>query len=410
MAVASTLTGMISSSLLAQSVRDFMQEGSPYPLSVNPEPSRYNLKWGRLMARFHATVAAEFNDNIDLADDHPQDDFSFGPNFDVGLLWPISKANLLQLDLGVGYRWYVDHPSIKSINVAPNSHLDYRVYFDHGQLNLHDNISVEVDPTSRPDVSGGGTSEDTSNFRRLHNTSGLTAEWRPVSEWSLVSSYDFTLDRSLSGEFESIDRDDHAFTAGTYYDFSPRVTAGLSGSSTLTYYQENVQNDAISYSVGPVLILKPSQFITIDARAGYAISDFDSTGSIGDSSDFHGLTAQLGVRHALNRWVTHDLRMSKGRELGFGSNFYDVIGAQYGISARIHRAITLDGRVLFEHFRTSGSPEEEADRYNFYFGPSYQFARHWRFTAAYTFNLKESNLADRDYIQNRVTLEISRQF
>jgi len=409
-ALASTMTGMSNSPLLAQNVRDFMQEGSPYPALANPEPSRYNLKWGKLIARFHASATAEFNDNINLADHDPEMDLSYGPNFDVGFLWPITKANLLQLDIGVGYRWYLDHPSIQTVNVAPNSHVDYRVFFDHGQLNFHDNFSVQVDPTSRLDVSGSSSGDDVSNFRRINNAAGLTAEWRPVREWSLVSSYDFVLDRSLSGEFTSIDRDDHAFTASAYYDFSPRLTAGLSGSCTLTYYQENVQNDAISYSLGPVLILKPTQFITIDARAGYSISTFDSTGTINDSSDFRGITGQVGVRHALNRWVTHDLRFSKGRDLGYGSNFYDVLGVQYSVSARLHRNLTLDAKLRYEHFRASGSTDEVADRYNLLLGPEFQFARHWRFSAGYTFNVKESNLPQHDYIQNRLTLGLTRQF
>lgn len=102
LALASTLTGMISLSATAQTEPEsHSRRNLPYPLVRNPEPRRYNLKWRHLMARFQASVSAEISDNIDLAGRNPEADVSFGPNIGVGLFWPITQVNMLQyLDQG----------------------------------------------------------------------------------------------------------------------------------------------------------------------------------------------------------------------------------------------------------------------------------------------------------------------
>ncbi len=410
-ALASTLTGMVEPTAIAQSNHEPGSGlGSPYPLYNQPEPARYNLKWGKLLGRLNASAAAEYNDNLNLANRNPQADFSLGPDVSVAFLWPISRANTLELDLGAGYRWYVDHPAISTLNLAPNSHLDYRLLFGHGQLSLHDTFSVANDPTTRPDLSGNSSAGNVINFRRINNVLGVSAEWRPREPWSMTVGYDYGLDRSLNDEFTSIDRDDHSFSAGTYYRFSPRLLAGISGASTLTYYVQDVQNNVTGYSLGPVVILNPSPFITVDLRGGYSVAAFESTGTVTDTSDFRGFTGQAGLRHKLNRWMSHELRLSKSMELGISRNYYDLLDLQYGFNARLNRVTTLSTSFQYEHFRTSGPDGERGDRYSVSVGARWQLARQWQLGAGYTFNSKHSDLPASDYSQNRFTLGLTRQF
>ena len=408
-AVATTLTGMHSTLLSAQDTREFPLHTSSYPVMSKPEPSRYNLKWGKLIARFHASLDSEFTDNLNLSDQDRQADVSFGPNFEVGFLWPVTRNNSLQLDLGVGYRWYVNHPSVQTFNLAPSSRIDYRIYADNLQISLHDGFSIQTDPTSRPDIDASSTGNPI-NFHRFGNTTGITTEWRPVRQWSLFTGYDFLVDRSLSGEFTSIDRNDQAFTTGSTYDLSARWTVGLKAAYTLTDYLQKVQNDATSYTFGPVFLFKPSPFITVDAVAGYSVSTFDSSGTIQDTSDFRGFTGQLGIRHILNSRASHELRVSQGRDLGLGSNFYDILALSYAIDARVQRRVTLHGKMTYEHSRASIVGGETADRYIAYLGAGFQLSRDWSGSLGYTLSLKDSTLAVRDYAQNRVTFQLTRRF
>ena len=408
-AMATTLTGMDSTILSTPDARDFPMHTSAYPVMSTPEPSRYNLKWGKLIARFHASIDSEFTDNLNLSDQNREADVSFGPNFETGFLWPMTRDNSLQLDLGVGYRWFANHPSVQSFNLAPNSRIDYRIRAENFQISLHDGFSIQADPASRPDIDASSTGNPI-NFRRFGNTAGIIAEWRPVREWSVFSGYNFMVDRSISGEFTSIDRNDQAFTAGSTYDLSARWTVGLKAAYTLTDYLQKVQNDATSYTLGPVFVFKASSFITVDAVAGYSVSTFDSSGTIQDSSEFRGFTGQLGIRHVLNSRASHELRVSQGRDLGLGSNFYDITALSYTIDARLQRRVTLHGKATYEHSRASIVGGETAERYIAYLGAGFQLSRDWSGSLGYTLSLKDSNLAGRDYTQNRMTFQLSRRF
>jgi hypothetical protein len=355
-------------------------------------------------------VAAEFNDNLNLDEDDREADISLNPNIGLGLFWPITKENTLALELGLGYRWYLDHPSIASVTIAPNSRFDYSVYFDHGRINVHDNVYVQTDPTQRPDLTGGPGTSDPTDFRRISNLAGFTTEWRPVRQWSLVGGYDYFIDRSLTSEFTNIDRDDHTLNAGVFYEFSPRFTGGLKGAYTFTLYEDDVQNDAISYTVGPAVVLKPSQFLSVEASFGYAVSQFEDSGSLADRSDFTGLAGQVTARHTLNSRTSHELRFHTGRDYGLNSNFYEILGVHYGLNVRLSRAVTLETKLGYEHYRASGGAKEEADRYFFYSGLGWNFRRHWHMGLGYAFHAKDSDLADGDYFQNRITFDMTRKF
>src|SRR3954454_6655596 len=50
----------------------------------------YNLLAGPIRFRFSATMGVEYNDNINIAERHEQDDFIFRPQVNLNALWPIT--------------------------------------------------------------------------------------------------------------------------------------------------------------------------------------------------------------------------------------------------------------------------------------------------------------------------------
>ena len=70
----------------------------------------YNLLAGPIRFRFSATFGIEYNDNIDLADVHPEEDVILRPQINMNAIWPITQLNTLRLDIGLGYSFYLDHP------------------------------------------------------------------------------------------------------------------------------------------------------------------------------------------------------------------------------------------------------------------------------------------------------------
>src|SRR5438067_1383253 len=69
----------------------------------------YNLLVGPVRFRVSATVAVEYNDNINFAEQHKQDDVIFHPQVNFDAVWPITQINTLTLDIGIGYSFYVNH-------------------------------------------------------------------------------------------------------------------------------------------------------------------------------------------------------------------------------------------------------------------------------------------------------------
>lgn len=381
----------------------------PYPTYSTPETSAYNLKWGKMIARVHASTQFEYNDNINLSDTNPRSDLSIGPQVGVGFLYPVSKNNLLQLDLGVGYRWYLDSPAVSSLMLAPNSRFDYRLFVGDLSLNFYDSISVQADPVSRPEISGVDQ-RDFINFRRLHNLSGVIAEWRPFRQWGFVGGYSFTLDRSLSSEYLELDYDQHTFSLGAIYQASSRLMLGLNHAYAMTLYRDSFQNDGAVYTVGPFASWEASRFILLDASVGYSLSSYDTGGRIADTSDFQGIVFQLGARHRINRRMNQNLRVGRTAGLGFGSNFTEMYQLQHGFQWQLNRAMSLNTIFSYEHFQASGAGGDSGDRYLAYVGFNYWLTKTWSTTLGYSFALKDSAIADRDYQQNRLTLELQKRF
>src|SRR5687767_10260455 len=58
----------------------FMSRSSPAPAFTEPEPARYNIKIGRMNARFRGSLQTEFIDNIALSENNPEADIAFNPN------------------------------------------------------------------------------------------------------------------------------------------------------------------------------------------------------------------------------------------------------------------------------------------------------------------------------------------
>jgi hypothetical protein len=392
---------------LGQEDPQFITRTQPYPLFYQIEPRPYNLRWGPVSARLHGSLQVELNDNINLSEHDAAADAIIHPQFGLGFVWPLSEQNLLRFDLGVGYRAYIDNPSLNSIQVTPGSHLNYQIRVLKAELIFHDSFYIQVDPLSRPEISGG---DELFNFERFNNSAGVQLNWEIMKDLKLLAGYDYVIDRSLSSDFTELDRDDHVFSVAAYREIGPRVTLGLAGSYTITEYVEQIQNDGTTFSIGPRAIIKFSEFVSMDAGVNYTVSEYRPTGMIPDANDFEGVTYFAGVRHRINSRTSHYARASRSVTPGLGSNFTDMFAVQYGIDWKASSAITLHSTFVYEDLRASGAVADESVRYLWYLGAQLRLSSKWQLGAAYSFAWKDSHLPDRDYRQNRMTLDLMRQF
>lgn len=396
-----------AAALHAQNDSSYIMRSAPYPIYYQSQPRDYNLKWGPLSGRFHGSLQTEWNDNINLSDSHARGDLIFHPQFGIGFLWPLSEQNVLEFGLSLGYRAYLDHPELNSLQITPGSRLTYQVRLGKVQVTFHDRYSIQVDPLSRPEISGGSS---LINFRRFNNQAGFKASWEIMKDLNLTGGYNYLLDRSLSSDFKELDRDEHVFSLGAYRLLGPRLTAGLNSSYTITEYVQSVQNDGETFSIGPHIIAQLTDFISLDAGLSYTASTYDQSGTIADRNDFSGLTWFAGARHRMNSRTSQNIRLGRNVAPGFGSNFTDLFFLQYGLSLEAGPSLTLNTSFVFEDLTASGGLGEDSNRYLWYFGGQLRVSRAWNLGAAYSFAWKDSQLPNRDYTQNRITLSLARDF
>jgi hypothetical protein len=385
----------------------FIPRTPSFPSFYADAPRDYNLRWGKVTGRLHGSVQTEYNDNINLSDDDARADVVIGPFVGVGFLWPLSEKNILQFDLGVGYRAYLDNTELNSLLISPDSRLNYQVRVLDAEITFHDQFSIEVDPLSRPELSGA---TEVLDYRRFNNDVGFTVNWELMRDVTLLGGYNYVIDRSLNDDFLELDRDDHVFHVAAYRPLGSRINLGLRSSYTITEYVEPIQNNGRTFAFGPHVISRLSDFVTADAGVNYTRADYRQTGTISDASDFEGITFFAGAEHRMNSRTSHYIRADRTINPGFGSNFTDIFSLQYGISLRASSAVTLKGTFVFEDLTSSGAVNENSNRYLWYLGGNLKISRTWSAGLAYSFGLKESDFPGRDYKQNRVTLDITRHF
>ncbi len=387
----------------------FLMRSSPSPIFTDPTPPNYNLKWGPLTGRMTGSLQTEYNDNVGLDAFNPAWDVSFSPNVGVGFQWPVSPRNVLEFNIGFGYRAFINNTQLNSFSVTPDSRLLYAVRAGKVNLLFRDTFALQVDPLSRPDISGASNGS-LIDFKQVHNDFGIQAEWQARSNLALVSSYDYSVVRSLNDQFVALDRDDHNFSIGGYSNIGPAWNVGINAATTITDYVERIQNDGLSFTVGPQVTVKVSKFITVDGNVGYTLSDYDQSGTINDNSSFAGASFGMGIRHTINSRLNHSLRGGRSISPGFGSNYNEMTSAQYGINWKINSFLTINSTFSYENLQASGPFGETADRYLGYVGTGWSIAKRWDLGLGYSFALKNSDQNARDYRQNRVSLNLTHTF
>lgn len=424
---------MVTSEAIAQGNSAYLNRTSPFLPFNAPEPSDYNLKLGKLTARLRAGTQVELNDNIFITEKEAESDIAFGPYVGAGFLWPLSQENILHFDIGLGYRWYLDHRDLDSFSITPNSHIDYRMLVGDLQINIHDDFGLQIDPSTRPDLSGAPGQE--LNYKRFSNTAGINVGWQATRRLNLGVGYDYTIDRSLTEDYTYLDHDTHTFSGSAFYTLSPRWTVGLNTSYSINDYlleesslnTVSIHNDGDTFQIGPVLVYKPSEFLTFTATGGYVTSHFDgkpqsaATNVVEDSNiNYSGAFYGGSIRHTINKKISHSFQVNQNVGLGINANYTETLAMQYGVNTKLNSAISLNTTLGYEKFKSSNeylasvagktSYGDSGYRLMAYIGTSLQISRKWTLGIAYTHAFKDSDFVGRDYTQNRVIFDLARQF
>ena len=361
----------------------------------------YNLLAGPIRFRFSATFGIEYNDNIDLADVHPEEDVILRPQINMNAIWPITQLNTLRLDIGLGYSFYLDHPEndTDGLLIAPGTQLAFDIFVGDFRINFHDRMSLQEDPVSEIALS------NVADYGRFENTLGVSVLW-DLNKAVATFGYDHYNYVATNSDFNYLDRNAEEFSSSLYFTLTNTTGVGLETSYVFTYYSDDFLNDSQTFSIGAFMETQVTNYLKVRIAGGYQGIWFDSGGGVMDNSDLNDFYANILISHRVNSVLTHSIAAGHETQLGVNSNYITLNYVRYFATWNIIRNTLLTTEFFYEDADESGGIfSEHAQRWGAALSLGYQLTQHVTLGARYQYTTKDSDQPLRDYDQNRVSLD-----
>lgn len=274
---------------------------------------------------------------------------------------------------------------------------------------LSDAVSTSSEASSREEFAGGTGGTDFA-FHRISNVTSLNAQWAGSRRLVMAGGYSYAISRSMTDDFKELDRDTHGLNASALVRITSPLAAGVGAGFSDFSYLEGIQNDGQTFSVGPRIEWQPRRSLSLSGAFNYTKSDYSTSGTITDRSNFSGMTFNVSADYEMNRSMTHGLSFYSNIDPGYGSNFTESRGVGYRFRWEVNDRLGTFLGFRYANSDISGDPGENVDRLQLNVGAGYQVFRRANLGLSYQWTDRSSDLPDRDYIENRVTLTASYQF
>jgi hypothetical protein len=375
-------------------------------LKQQAENRPYTLRWGEMKVLAGASLAGDWNDNVNLSHSAPLSDFIIRPLANLDVFWPVTDLNALTISLGVGYYKYIEHDQYDRLLITPGSQLGWDIFIKDFRINLHDHVSYDEDPLNTGAVSGVGT------FGGLNNTAGLNVAW-DLHDVVLSTGYDHVNQWYTSSTYEYLNHASDFVFFRASFQVHPSLQLGLETSGGPTDYEQHVMRDNMTYSFGAFADWKISDHITAHGRGGYYHYSFSDIGSIGTGSDQDGYYFSVNLAHELQRNINYSLEV--GRETFFG--VYSSLTDQWYGTAQINWRI-IENLSVSTGFRYEQATQplvsglsDSYDRMSVSLGLSCPIKEKITASLQYNYWLKQADVQQSlDYEQNVVSLMLAYRF
>jgi hypothetical protein len=167
------------------------------------------------------------------------------------------------------------------------------------------------------------------------------------------------------------------------------------------------------WSTGPFVEATLSRYTKLRLTGGYQGTDFQQTGTNGDTSNYHGWYGNLTLAHRLNQYWTHSLSVGDEARLGLEVNYYRDIYIRYLSQWQLNPRMVVGIDAFFEDADESGGPQQDPE-HSTRWGSSASLV--WRLGSRvsaelrYGYVRKKSDLQLRSYYQNEGTIGLKCQF
>jgi hypothetical protein len=372
-----------------------------------------------------AYSGADFSDNINAASINPESDIILHDGVTTGFAWQATPQSSLNLNAGVGYVHYLKFSQNDRIELAPNSYLNWDIYFDDGSLTFYDQFTYSQSVVSQAALAG------ISSFPTYDNTAGIRASWLP-GHWMFQAGYshdEFFSDStgfSNATSSQNLDRSSEYFFGRAAWRFAENTQAGVETSASITGYRVSTQPGSTSVSIGPYADWQVTQFITATLRGGPTYYFFDSTGSSGSSSTLPSYYVGLTVSHQLTPFISHSVSVQRDVSLGVnqGANYTENLTASYSASWAMTEHVSLSASASYVHgsqtfqnilnvapgFAFLINQTEIYDQYSLSPGITWHATQKLSAGMSYSHSLRQSDLTGRGYAINSFSIRLSYAF
>jgi hypothetical protein len=357
-----------------------------------------------------AGLAFQYNDNVNLSQSNAEDEFSVRPSISAGAYWTITDYTRLGLDMKLGWIQYLNDSSRSrldfGISPSADNNIGFEILLGDWHINIYDSFGVRSDPVR------DGTISNTDKVVQFDNTIGALASY-DLGNSQLNAGYAFRTSLFQDSKYSNSDRNSHLFNAGYQYSFNPAVTVGIESSASLSVYNSGNQNDSTVYTLGPSLQWIPTEFITIIAGGGPSLVTYSANNAGYRPSDRSTYYLYSTINHRFSEFASHSLSINQSVAPTVQSSQSETLSFNYTLSLNIIRDVRLTAGVFYETGRFSSGIVPSSAQFTRVGGrleASRSFGDHLSAGLAYEFTHRDSDTANTNYDQNRVTLSASYRF
>lgn len=360
----------------------------------------YTFKKGDFRVLLSPSFSTEWNDNVN-GSDGGNSDFILRPMLQIDASYPITRNNLLRLNLGVGYDQYLENTELSTWRLQSGTALSFDLVVDDFLINLHDRVSYMRSASQRGDTAGNAEQGN------LENTAGILVT-RNLGRAQASLGFDHQNAFPTTDALEYQARTTEIVSVRGGIRLRPDLVVGLESPITFTTYKLPVLNDSTGYGGGVYAEWMLGDSLSVLPRAGYSVYDFSQTSDFLLAKDMDSWYADLTVRHQPREAISYSISVGHELRLGLQS---DAITAWYvrpNINWQMTQRISVQPLFFYEHGEQGAGVgiqgDETYDWYGFGLSANASITSKLRATLAYRLTLRSSDVEGRGFEQNTVTL------
>ena len=369
----------------------------------------YNLLWGPVALRCSAALGTEFTDNARNSS-KAEGDMIIRPSANLQLNWPVTEWNTLNLSLGAGYSFYVQHGDQSQFYLNPGSGLSFDIFIQDWKINLHDRATLTQNSYENPTTSGG------QNNTFLQNDLGVTGLW-DLSKVLVNLGYDHVDYVGVDRQRSQPDSASENFFLNLGFRLRPEIMLGLEGGLGLVRYSQSgptnalFVSDAMQWSAGAFSSVQISEHLSARLDGGYMVYIPENSQMAG-ISEMDSLYFQFSVSHEITRHISYSLSAGHSVDFAYNGQAYDRLFVRLNPNWNVLRKFSISTPVWWERGTQVAAHAFKYDQYGAGLTVGRALTQKLSTSVYYQFVMRatDQKLSYNDYTANIVGLNLNCQF